>query len=132
MVVDTSALVAALAKDPPLPDLWTLLTKDKELHVPHLLDYEFRSALRGMVLRKEVPAARAENACLIKDGMPLVRHPETMTGERAWDLRGSLTIYDATYVALAEAMRCKLVTCDGRLARDVKCVEVEYVPISRS
>ncbi|MEZ5239295.1 MAG: hypothetical protein R2716_10245 [Microthrixaceae bacterium] len=42
-----------------------------------------------------------------------------MTGllGRVWELRANLTGYDATYVALAEALGAPLVTADGRLAR---------------
>jgi predicted nucleic acid-binding protein len=36
---------------------------------------------------------------------------------RIWQLRDNLTAYDATYVALAEALSCELVTADARLAR---------------
>jgi predicted nucleic acid-binding protein len=36
---------------------------------------------------------------------------------RAWQLRANLTVCDAAYVALAEALRCPLVTADARLAR---------------
>ncbi|HET8539371.1 MAG TPA: PIN domain-containing protein [Anaeromyxobacter sp.] len=36
---------------------------------------------------------------------------------RAWELRASITAYDAMYVALAEALRAPLLTRDGRLAR---------------
>ena len=35
---------------------------------------------------------------------------------RAFSLRDNLTAYDAAYVALAEALRCPLVTRDARLA----------------
>ncbi|HEY9556908.1 MAG TPA: type II toxin-antitoxin system VapC family toxin [Acidimicrobiales bacterium] len=35
---------------------------------------------------------------------------------RVWDLRHNLTAYDATYVAVAEALDAPLVTADGRLA----------------
>lgn len=35
---------------------------------------------------------------------------------RVWELRDNLTAYDATYVALAEALGCGLVTADARLA----------------
>jgi predicted nucleic acid-binding protein len=34
---------------------------------------------------------------------------------RIWELRENLTAYDATYVALAEAVTCPLVTADLRL-----------------
>lgn len=36
---------------------------------------------------------------------------------RCWELRQSLTIYDAAYVALAETLRADLLTGDLRLAR---------------
>ena len=36
---------------------------------------------------------------------------------RAWELRGAVTYYDASYVALAERLDAPLVTLDGRLAQ---------------
>ena len=36
---------------------------------------------------------------------------------RLWELRESITAYDATYVALAEALDSPLITCDSKLAR---------------
>ena len=35
---------------------------------------------------------------------------------RCWELRSNLTIYDAAYVALAEALEITLLTADRRLA----------------
>jgi len=37
--------------------------------------------------------------------------------ERIWELRHSLSPYDASYIALAEALDALLVTCDARMAR---------------
>ena len=37
--------------------------------------------------------------------------------ERVWALRDNLSAYDATYVAVAEALNCPLLTADARLAR---------------
>ena len=34
---------------------------------------------------------------------------------RVWELRRSVTPYDAAYLALAEARGCRLVTTDGKL-----------------
>ncbi|HWB72996.1 MAG TPA: type II toxin-antitoxin system VapC family toxin [Egibacteraceae bacterium] len=36
--------------------------------------------------------------------------------ERVWELRENLTVYDAWYVAVAEALGAALVTTDSRLA----------------
>ena len=34
-----------------------------------------------------------------------------------WELRHNLSAYDAVYVALAEVLDTRVLTCDGRLAR---------------
>jgi predicted nucleic acid-binding protein len=36
---------------------------------------------------------------------------------RIWQLRTSMTTYDAVYVALAEGLSTVLLTCDSELAR---------------
>lgn len=36
--------------------------------------------------------------------------------ERIWEIRANLSAYDASYVALAEALNCALVTADLRLS----------------
>lgn len=33
-----------------------------------------------------------------------------------WELRDHITPYNAAYVALAERLRARLITCDGKLA----------------
>ena len=43
--------------------------------------------------------------------------PYAGSGDRVWQLRGILTSYDASYVALAELLGATLVTLDKRLAR---------------
>ena len=42
-------------------------------------------------------------------------HPPLMA--RAWELRDTVSAYDAQYVALAELLDAALITADGRLAR---------------
>jgi predicted nucleic acid-binding protein len=45
------------------------------------------------------------------------RHGHEPLLDRVWALRHKVTAYDAVCVALAEALDCRLFTCDGRLAR---------------
>lgn len=60
--------------------------------------------------------------------MLLREYPFRPFADRAWELRDSLTVYDAWYVAVAEALGTDLVTADRRLAsaRGPRC-EVRLV-----
>jgi predicted nucleic acid-binding protein len=46
----------------------------------------------------------------------MTRYPMFFLLDRVWTLRGNLSTYDATYVALAEELACPLLTADGLLA----------------
>jgi hypothetical protein len=48
--------------------------------------------------------------------LTIVRYPHHPLADRVWALRHNLTAYDATFVALGEALGVPLVTCDARLA----------------
>ena len=47
------------------------------------------------------------------------RCPFVPFASRVWQLRSNLTVYDAWYVALAEALDWPLITLDRRLSRAV-------------
>jgi predicted nucleic acid-binding protein len=49
--------------------------------------------------------------------LDLHRHAHLDLLTRAWKLRENVTAYDAMYVALAEALGARVVTCDTRLAK---------------
>ncbi|WP_157930727.1 type II toxin-antitoxin system VapC family toxin [Glycomyces xiaoerkulensis] len=123
IVLDNSALIDATIGYEERPGLdRELITQ--ELHVPHLIDYEFRNALRGMLLGSKIIRSRAEGAIMIKETLALVRYPESVTGRRTWDLMDNFNPYDATYVALAEYLGCPLVTTDAKMERGARTVEV--------
>ena len=46
---------------------------------------------------------------------PIQRYPHDFLLPRIWELRTTLTAYDAAYVALAEALDTPLLTRDRRL-----------------
>ncbi len=87
------------------------------LHVPHLADVEVAQALRRYVRGGEIDEASAALALEDLRSLDVERHSHEPLLARVWDLRENLTAYDAVYVALAEALDTKLLTCDRRLAR---------------
>ena len=91
-----------------------------DLHAPHLLDVEVLSALRRLVASTEAAPARADAALADFIDLPIERYPHDVLVPRVWELRENFSSYDATYVALAEALveeRVPLLTADARLAR---------------
>ena len=85
--------------------------------VPHLADSEVAHALRAHVLRDRLSAEQAGAALAGWARLGLRRFAAAGLLPRIWELRGNLTGYDATYVALAEGLACDLVTADARLAQ---------------
>jgi len=116
IVVDTSALVSVLAASDADPLLVDRVGSAGSLHAPHLLDTEFAHALRGLA-RAGLSPKRASGALHDLADLPILRYPALGLLERIWQLRHQLTAYDATFVALAEALDVPLVTCDAKLSR---------------
>jgi predicted nucleic acid-binding protein len=94
-----------------------LSERDATLHAPHLIDVEVAQVLRRYSLAGELNAARGEQALLDYTALSIERYRHVELVPRIWELRKSLTAYDAAYVVLAEALDSALVTCDSRLAR---------------
>ena len=87
------------------------------VQIPHLADSEIVQAFRGLVRGGRLSAEHAEASLLVWRRLGVARHPVVALQPRVWDLRDSLSAYDATYVALAEALECPLATADLRLTR---------------
>jgi predicted nucleic acid-binding protein len=117
IVVDASVLATALGDDGPDGDRARARLRGERLSAPELVDLEVASVLRRQVQGGEVDIRRAALALADLASMPLRRAPHRPLLARCWELRGNLTIYDASYVALAEALDVTLLTGDGRLAR---------------
>jgi predicted nucleic acid-binding protein len=64
-----------------------------------------------------VDKERAEQALRNLVDLPFVRHEHVSLLNRVWELRDSATAYDAVYIALAEGLPARLITCDGKLGR---------------
>jgi predicted nucleic acid-binding protein len=92
------------------------LEASERMHAPHLLDVDVTQVLRRLVQRKEVTAARAEQALDDLSKLVIERHEHQPLVSRVWQLRDSISAYDGVYVALAEALDAPLLTCDAKLA----------------
>ena len=87
----------------------------ESLVAPHLIDAEVLQALRRLVARGAVGATDAEKAVRQWSRFGLTRLVIHGLADRVWTLRHNLSAYDASYVALAEALDCSLLTADARL-----------------
>lgn len=93
-----------------------IFSLSESLHAPHLLDVEVAQVLRRYVWEKMITTQRAQEALKDLGGLPLNRYPHDFLIPRVWELRATLTAYDAVYVALAELLGAPLLTCDRRIA----------------
>ena len=129
LVVDASALVEFLLPTPGARFFEPILTlPDADLHVPGLCDLEVVSALRMVLRRNLATVPGAEEVLRLYLALPLTRHGNEGLVLRCFELRNVLSPYDASYVALAEALEADLVTADRRLARSAAALGVSCLP----
>jgi predicted nucleic acid-binding protein len=128
IVVDASVIAPALGDDGPDGDRGRARLRGERLVAPHLIDLEVASVWRRQVSTGVMDNRRAQQALVDLLAMPIRRAPHDALLHRCWQLRDNITMHDAAYVALAEALGVALVTADQRLGRatGLRC-EVEVV-----
>jgi predicted nucleic acid-binding protein len=105
-----------------------LFGRGQTLNAPHLLDVEVAHVIRRYSALGEIDAERGREALTDLGDLPLRRYRHDFLLPRVWDMRSSLTAYDAVYVALAEVLEAALLTRDRRLAGAAgRYVRVELV-----
>ncbi len=117
MVVDASVLVAATI-DSGRDGAWAEdVVAAGALVAPHLVLVEAANVLRR--LERSKATTRVEATAALHDllRLDIDLAPFEPFAERVWQLRGSVSSYDAWYVAIAEAVGLPLATLDRRLAR---------------
>lgn len=117
IVVDASVLANALGDD--ADDGHTArneLRAADDLAAPDLIDVETVAVLRKRWLAQTISTERFDAAVTDLQRLDFERVPTLRLIRRAYELRANVTAHDATYVALAEALGCELLTADQRLA----------------
>ena len=123
VVVDASGLIAALVDTGAKGDWAEGIIISGSLHAPELARAEAISILRRLERSNQISYAAA-NATQ-DDLMQL--SVETFAfdpfADRVWELRHTVTSYDAWYVALAEALKLPLAPLDSKLSKPLgqKC-----------
>jgi predicted nucleic acid-binding protein len=136
IVLDASVLTDFLLGRPQALDALEreLVGREQEpLHAPELIEPETLNALRRLAADERVGDRRATEAVTDLARVRLIRYPHAPLRERVWELRDKLTAYDATYLALAEALDgAVLLTADGGLAatavQSLGSSQVRHVP----
>ncbi len=130
IVVDASVVVTALADDGADGDQVRERLRAERLVAPHLLDLEVLSAWRRLAAAGGLDDRRVVLALADLGALRVERVAHGALLGRCWELRSNLTVYDAAYVALAEALDVSLLTADRRLAEapGIRC-PVELISV---
>lgn len=78
---------------------------------------EVANILRRLELSEDVAPEIAALAYADLLDLPVDLYPFDVLADRIWELRRTVTSYDAWYVALAESLGSALVTVDEKLAK---------------
>jgi predicted nucleic acid-binding protein len=118
IVLDASVVVELLTNGDLADTIRSQLAgRDDAFVVPHLIDVEVLSAIRRLVAGHRISPDRTEQFLSGLQALPAERYPHTPLNGRIWELRHNFTAYDATYIALAEAMNAVLYTSDEKLCK---------------
>ena len=93
------------------------VSRAERVSLPDVADVETAAVLRKRWITRSLTDERFATALATLADLPFRRHPAWAMLQRAYELRATVTVYDAVYVALAESLGCSLLTADARLAR---------------
>lgn len=117
VVLDSSVLVAALVDAGP-DGIWAeKVLEGGALYAPELAHVEATNILRRLELGKKITVLEANAAYEDLMQLEIELFPFAPFADRIWELRPTVTSYDAWYVSVAEAIGFPLATLDGRLAK---------------
>ena len=110
--MDASAAVAALLNDGQARERLAC----ERVWAPEVIDVEVVNGLRSCLARDWIDEAAAQAAFTAWQGLGIRRVSGRGLLPRVWELREVLDTAGASYVALAEALDCAVVTADAKLS----------------
>jgi predicted nucleic acid-binding protein len=116
-VCDASAVAALLLDSGPDGQWVTQTVESGEIAAPALVTYETANVIRKHELAGQISPDQSAQAHADLLDLAIELWPYDLLAARAWELRMNLSIYDASYVALAEFTDLTLITLDKRLAK---------------
>ncbi len=114
---DASVLVALLLDGGSDGEWATAKLHAADLLAPDLLRFEVSNVIRRQELSGAIGGDQAAQAHADLLDLAIESWPYELLATRAWELRENLSIYDGSYVALAELTDTPLATLDRRLAQ---------------
>lgn len=117
VVVDASALIEWFLGSPAgTQAAGRLFAPGEAVYAPELVYAEVAHGLRRLVRAQMIPLLRAEESLDTLLDLQINTFSHTLLLHRVWQLRDTLSAYDAFYVSMAEALQAPLITCDRKLA----------------
>ena len=117
LVADASVVVAALVDSGPEGAWAERMLRSDHVGAPHLMPAEVANLLRRAMFAGKISEDTAALAHADLVAIPVELFPYAPFAERVWELRTTVTAYDAWYVALAETLEARLATLDVKLSR---------------
>ncbi len=117
IVIDASAALELLLGRGPTGRRVQRAIGDAYVIAPTVFPYEVTNVIRRLLSARRLSPETAELAWIGLAELDVELWQWPTLSARVWQLRGSISSYDASYVALAELMACPLLTADARLAR---------------
>ncbi len=116
VVLDASAVIETLVTWTSKGDVVADRIRDCSVIAPAMFAFEVTNVIRRWLSARRLSPEAAELAWIGLNELDVELWQWATIADRVWQLKGSLSAYDASYIALTEVMDCPLVTTDARLA----------------
>jgi predicted nucleic acid-binding protein len=113
--VDASSLINLLAYPDEFSSHQNLL--DDNLIAPAILVPEFLSGLRKLAIRKHISTNLVNRIVNRFEGLQIELFTMSAYRRELWAMTKNFSLYDATYVLLAQTTYTPLITSDARMAK---------------